>query len=289
VVSSTRSVEAPIVLVSMTVANVDYSKLMVLPLVLQAFEACVRRTLALQAGRVMPPSSIKLQLTPGSVRVSARVASLDDSQASSWQSKLRASPSIRDRLATSIEAVNGIAAACTGPVSVTSFEARAEVQLSMGSDSNLNLVECAVFLATIGFSILIVLGTVAVATFLCGNCGGVESHRSSFFYDLLTPDQSRSGKARHGHLISEFDDLEAEPDHDCEWDRKTHDSGTLQHLSRAAQEARFQLRNAPRAGVPRRGSFSSFSSTTGETLGMIREESESSSRSMSTIVSPFTP
>jgi len=268
-------VEKPVVLVSMTVANVDYSKLVVLPSVLQAFEACVCRTLALQAGRLMPLSSIKLQLTPGSVRVNARVANLDDTQASSWQSKLRASPSIRDRLATGIEAVSGIAAACTGPVSVTSFETRAEIKLPSGSDNT--LVACALLLATIGISITIVLGIVVGVMLLLGNYG-VEFPRRSLFYDLLASDRSRSDQARYGHLRSGFDDLEAEAEHDRECD---------QHLSsNQLALARFQLRYAARAGVQRRGSFSPFSSTTGQNLEAIDEASECSSRSVSTTFTP---
>lgn len=264
----------------MTVANVDYSKLMVLPSVLQAFEDSVRRTLALQASHLMPLNSIKLQLMPGSVRVSARVASLDDAEASNWTTKLRSSPTIRDRLATSIEGVNGIAAACTGPVSVTSFETSSEIKLSTGPGSS--LVTCALLIALIGLSILFVLGMAALAMVLLGNIG-VTSARRSVFYDLLT-DESRSDKAA-GHRGSHFD-LEAEPDHDLERDGEN-EPGTLQLSSSRSAQVRG-MRNV-RAGAPRKGGSSPFSSVTGETLETILEGSEGSPRSVaSTIVSTFT-
>lgn len=255
---------------------------MVLPSVLQAFESCVRRILALQADHVMPLNSISLHLMPGSVRVSARLASLDDAEASSMQSKLRASPSIRDRLATSIEGVNGIAAACTGPVSVTSFETTSEVQFATGSPRS--LLACALIVALIGFSIVFVLGTGAAATLLLGNgilSSSESKSRRLLFYDLLTADESRTKQASHGHLTSDLH-LEPEP----EYDDIERDSGQAKTLGRKpmgrvgmrSTPARFQ-RVVARTGPTRQRSFSSLSSQGGDALESIPEGSEGTSTS----------
>mmetsp|Transcript_70265 Transcript_70265/g.139209 ORF Transcript_70265/g.139209 Transcript_70265/m.139209 type:complete len:526 (-) Transcript_70265:98-1675(-) len=240
--------EKPTVIVSMTVANIDYSKLMELPSVLQAFRACVRRTLALQAGRLMPLNSIKLQLMPGSVRVNARIASLDNAEASSLQSKLRASPSITATLATRIEGVNGIAAACTGPVSVTSFNTSSEMKLSTGPSSS---QASALLIGLMGFSIFFLLATAGLAMILLGNFGVTSSTAFPWrwlLYDMLRFDESRTNKASYGHPGCDYD-LE-----DRDWDtvlddREEGDAGRLQLLrSSRSSQARFRPRHVPRTG-----------------------------------------
>jgi len=122
----TKSVAAGIasnkaaVLISLTVKQVDFALLHSMPHVFEDFQRHVQNALASEVGNWIPPEWIKLRLTPGSVRVSARLAAFSNDEADTWHAELRASVvPLRERLVSSISSVPGINAACTGHIAVT--------------------------------------------------------------------------------------------------------------------------------------------------------------------------
>mmetsp|Transcript_124968 Transcript_124968/g.249512 ORF Transcript_124968/g.249512 Transcript_124968/m.249512 type:complete len:362 (-) Transcript_124968:97-1182(-) len=124
--SSTLEVAAGIsskraaVVIVFTVQSLDFARLFSLPRLFEKFQRHLHEALASEVGNWIPPDWIKLQLKPGSVRVSARLEAFSKDEADAWHTELRASiVPMRERLASSISTVPGISAACTGQIGVT--------------------------------------------------------------------------------------------------------------------------------------------------------------------------
>jgi len=170
------------VLIFWTVKHLDFARLQSLPPVLQEFQRHVRETLASEVGYWIPPDWIKLQLTPGSVRVRARLEAFSKDEADAWHADLGASVvPLGRRLVLSISSVPGISAACTGNIAVTDVTTARAVELAepaepgedmLGSSSNIQTpgLEAAPFLLMVAAGgascLLLVLLLVPLPSFL---------------------------------------------------------------------------------------------------------------------------
>jgi len=126
-----------VVLVKMIVENLDYERLRSLGDVQARFQRGVAGAIAYEAGHGMKADEIQVKLAPGSVHVSANINKLTGAEAMRLQSKLVSSAlSLRALLTSSISQVAGIDKACTGTVTVTQLQARAEAVVPSLSEGN---------------------------------------------------------------------------------------------------------------------------------------------------------
>jgi len=102
-------------IMSMTVENLDYTKLTLQRKLLDDFRSSVCKTVAAETGDSLAAEEIRLQIMPGSVRV---VANVNSSMLQGPPPRLRASEHFRARLVASISGVADISAASTGDLSV---------------------------------------------------------------------------------------------------------------------------------------------------------------------------
>jgi len=104
---------------SMTVENLDYTKLMSQRRLLGDFRSSVCETLAAETGDSLTAKDIQLQLMPGSVHVVANV----NTSVLQGPSRLNTSAILRARLVASISRVAGISTVSTGEISVVDLQA----------------------------------------------------------------------------------------------------------------------------------------------------------------------
>jgi len=149
-------------LMSMTVENLDYTKLMSQPRLLGDFRFAVCKTLAVETGDNLTAQEIRLQLMPGSVLV---VANANTSKLQGRSPRLPSSANLRARLVASIRNVAGINTASTGRISVVDFHKVS--QPWVGFPSAPWFLQHGPMLAIVACSVLLVLGMIALVRRFC--------------------------------------------------------------------------------------------------------------------------
>lgn len=114
--------------VQMTVQHVDHSGLSVDPDLYDAFKSRIRSAIADEAGHGISPSQVHVTLAKGSVKIDATINDLDGAVAFLVQTNMEsASNKLGRRVEEQINAIEGLGAVATGPVTVSDIIASSAI------------------------------------------------------------------------------------------------------------------------------------------------------------------